>query len=73
MSDQGRQICKQCKLFADDCECYVHECPECHDDGSECETCCEHGDFDHAICGICGKDCTNMLAGQAEDAWEGDR
>jgi hypothetical protein len=34
---------------------------------------CEHGDYDHGICGHCGSDQTEWLAGIAEDRFEGDR
>lgn len=38
-----------------------------------CEECCEHGEYDHGICGYCDADCTDNLTGQAEDAFEGER
>ena len=34
---------------------------------------CEHGDYDHGICGNCGSDQTEWLAGIAEDRFEGER
>lgn len=39
----------------------------------DCQACCDHGDYDHGICGICGKDCYDDLVGQAEYAFEGER
>lgn len=39
----------------------------------DCQDCCEHGDYDHGICGICGKDCLDDLIGAAEYYYEGDR
>ena len=38
-----------------------------------CQECCEHGEYDHGICGLCGADCLDDLAGAAEAYYEGDR
>lgn len=43
MSDIGRDICKRCKTWADDCTCY--------EDKS-----CDHSDTDDYTCLDCGKD-----------------
>lgn len=51
-----------------ECGCEV----ECD---NPCEECCEHGDIctDDRICLDCGKDMTEHLYAQAEDAWDAAR
>jgi hypothetical protein len=29
--------------------------------GDSCQECCEHGEYDHGLCGICGADCLDDL------------
>ncbi len=55
-----------------------YACMQCLDtgqaaSGDSCVQCCEHGDYDHGICGICGADCYDSLVGAAEYAYEGER
>ena len=54
------------------------KCELCQDtgeleNGDACAECCEHGDYDHGICGFCGEDCYESLAGAAEYYYEGER
>lgn len=42
-------------------------------DDPDCQECCEHGEYDHGHCLLCGLDCTERLVGIAEAAYEGER
>jgi hypothetical protein len=55
----------------------LYLCLECSntgelDTGKSCQECCEHGDYDHGICGMCDKDCLDDLIGKAEYLYERD-
>lgn len=50
-----------------------YNCEECQDQDDNCQECCPHDEHDHGICLDCGKDRTDDLVGDAEDAYEGDR
>lgn len=53
---------------------YCEHCEEpFYGESESCPKCCEHGDYDHGICGLCGEDCTDDLVGAAESAFEGER
>ena len=66
---EGELECGGCGGFGR-LESPSHQCPECSGTGI---VECPHSDYDHGICIDCGRDCTNELAGRAEDAWEGER
>lgn len=56
-------------------KCMQIQCEDCQDtgeleNGEFCQECCEHGDYDHGICGSCGADCYDDLAGRAYDSYK---
>lgn len=48
-------------------------CMQCFDHDDKCQECCPHDEYDHGMCLVCDKDCTDDLVGAAEAYYEGDR
>lgn len=67
------EVCKQCNDTGEYATTIINHKGESRQTTISCQGCCEHGDYDHGICGICYKDCYEDLVGQSESAYEGDR